>query len=101
MDGDQPTPPLGPAPATGPSSPPKTVVGTAQAIAQNHPTTASAGLGTSLSVAIMSLLLHFNVHLTEEEAIAWTGLITAFLGWFLRYLGHRYPVLDIPTQPNG
>ena len=75
------------------------IAATAQQVVQNHPTTASAGLGGSLSIAIMSLLLHFNIHLTEEEAIAWTTLITAFLGWFLRYLGHRFPLLDIPIQP--
>jgi len=69
----------------------------AQAVTQ-HPTTASAGLGGSLSVVILSLFIHCNIHLTTEEAIAWTSLITMFFGWLLRYLTRRFPILEIPTD---
>lgn len=68
-------------------------------IALNHPTTASAGLSGAVSIVIMSLLQHNDIHLTEEEAIAWTTLITAALGWLLRFLSQRYPVLSLNDGP--
>lgn len=74
---------------------------TVPAIISNHPTTAASGLGGSLSIVIMSLMLDFNVHISEEAAIAWTTLIVAFLGWLLRFLSHRFPVLELqpPSDP--
>lgn len=77
--------------ATAPGSSP---VVSAQQMVQNHPTTAAAGLGGSLSIVIMSLLLHADIHLSEEEAIAWTTLITGALGYLLKYLSRRYPQMD-------
>lgn len=92
-----------PASAPPPAAPPAqpTIVATVKQAAQNHPTTASAGLGGALSIVIMSILMHMNIHITEEEAIAWTSLITAFLGWLLRVLSHRFPVLEIPVSTNA
>ena len=71
------------------------VVQQVQQAVVNHPTTAASGLGGSLSIAIMSLLLHLNVHLTEEEALAWSSILIALLGWVMKWVGAHYP-MDAP-----
>lgn len=52
---------------------------------QTAKTAAAAGSGTALTIILLSIGLHLNIHLTEEEAVAWTGAITAAAGW----IGHR------------
>lgn len=52
---------------------------------QTAKTAAAAGSGTALTIILLSIGLHLNIHLTEEEAVAWGGAITAAAGW----IGHR------------
>lgn len=92
MDSQAPAPPQ-PAPAG--------LTVQAGAAVQQHPTTASAGLGGTVSIVLMSLLMRLNVHLSEEEAIAWSSLLTAAIGWGLKVLSRKFPVLAAPISGAG
>lgn len=59
-----------------------------------HRTTAAAGIGGSAAIVLMSLLLHFNIHLTEEEAIAWTSVITGAIGLLLKAFEAKHPEVE-------
>ena len=58
-----------------------------------HPTTAAVGMGGALSIVVMSLLLHLNIHLTEEEAMAWTAVVSGVFGWAINKIELRKPGL--------
>ena len=71
------------------------------AVVANHPTTAAGGVSGALTTIILSGLLHMNIHPTIEETVAWNTVLTAFLGWLLRFMSKRLPVLDVspPESP--
>lgn len=52
-------------------------------------TAAAAGSGTALTIILLSIGLHCNIHLTEEEVVAWSGAITAGFGWLAHRLESR------------